>query len=433
MKAIMESPSACRRILRVEVESSEVDTEYDKIVLEYAKGSSVPGFRKGKAPVQLIRQRFAKDLNEETCNSLIPRNYREALKSQGLSPVAVIGVSDVVMKRGESMTFSITVDVPPEFKLPKYKAIELTGKKMEVTDAQVDKALDDLRARAATFEAVTGTPVETEHLVQMDYSGTCAGVAIAGMVPKMAQMGTGKDVWVRAGEGGLIPGLSAGVIGASTGETRNVSVTFPADYRVVELAGKQADYSVTIKEVRRRILPPVDEAFLKEFKIESIEKLREEIRVGMLKQIEGVEKARLKNEIARELLEKTSFDVPESLAEEESRRIVQDIVSDSTNRGMSREQIVEKKEDILSMADKSSKDNIKLEYILDAVATEEKLTVEDSDVEEAIEAMAARYQAEKEKVRQDLEKRGAMERVRRSIRVEKAFDLVIAMAKINIA
>ncbi|MEI6808667.1 MAG: trigger factor [bacterium] len=433
MKAIMESPAACRRILRVEVDSTEVDAEYNKIVLECAKASSVPGFRKGKAPVQLIRQRFAKDINEETCNSLIPRNYREALKAQGLSPVAVIGVSDVVMKPGQPMTFSITVDVPPEFKLPKYKGIELSGKKMEVTDVQIDKALDDLRARAATFEGVTGTPVETEHLVQMDYTGTCGGVSILEMVPKMSQLGIGKDVWARAGEGGLVPGLSAGLVGASIGETRNVSVTFPPDFRVVELAGKQADYSVTIKEVRRRVLPPIDEAFLKEFKIESIEKLREEMRAGMLKQIEGAEKARLKNEIARELIEKTSFDVPESLAEEESRRIVQDIVSDSTNRGMSREQIVEMREDILSVADKSSKDNIKLEYILDAIAAEEKLTVEESEVEKAIEDLAARYQSEKENIRQDLEKRGAMERVRRSIRVEKAFDLVIAQAKINIA
>lgn len=433
MKVNMESNGACRRILKVEVASTEVDAEYDRVVQEYTKAATVPGFRKGKAPAQLIRQRYAKDIDEETCNSLIPKNYREALKAEGLSPVAVIGVSEVVMKRGQPMTFNITVDVPPEIKLPKYKGMALAGKKVDITDEQIDKAVDSIRERAATLETVAGVPIEAGHLVQVDYSGTCGGESIAAMVPKMAQLGSASDVWVRAGEGGLIPGLSAAIVGASTGETRKVTVTFPADFRAEALSGKQAEYSVTVKEVRRRVLPPMDEAFLKEMKVESVEKLREEIRTAMRGQSESAEKTRLKGEIAKELLEKTAFDVPESLVEEESRRIIQDIVSDSASRGMSREQIIEKRDDIRNMADKSSMENIKLEYILDAIATEEKITVDDAEVDKAIEEMAVRYRTEKEKLRQDIEKRGSLERIRRSLRVEKAFDLVLAQAKINVA
>lgn len=433
MKVKMESTSACRRVLRVEVESGVVDTEYDKVALEYAGEASVPGFRKGKAPIQLIRQRFAKGIAEETGNRLIPRYYREALKSQDVLPVAVIEVRDVVMKKGEPLTFCITVDVPPQFALPKYKGITLNGKKIETTDEQVEKALDGLRSRAAKYEAVTDKPVEAGHLVQIDYSGTCGGEPIGTIAAKAAQVGSGKGAWILAGESGFIPGLCEGVVGASIGDTRTISVTFPADFRVEVLAGKQADYVVEIKAVSRQILPPVDAEFLKQVGIDSAEKLRDEIRSGMLRQAEEAEKNRLKNEIAKELLERAPMDVPESLVEEESRKIIQDIVADSTRRGMSRDEIVEQHESIHSVAEKSSKNNIKLEYILDAIASEEKLTAEDGEVEEALEAIAARHRTDKEKIRQDLEKRGSMERIRRSIRVDKALELVLSQAKISIA
>lgn len=432
MKVKMESPSACRRVLRVEVDSSDVDAEYEKVVTEYAKAASVPGFRKGKAPAQLIRQRFAKDISEETCNRLIPQNYREALKSQDLSPVAVIEVRDVVMKKGEPLTFSITVDVPPQFKLPKYKGIPLEGKKVEATEEQIDKAVEGLRTRASTFETVTGVPVEAGHLVQVDYSGTCEGVAIAETVPKTAQFGAAKDSWILAGEGGFVPGLGEGVVGISVGDTKTVPVTFPADFRLPVLAGKQAEYTVTVKAVRRRVLPPLDAAFLKQLGVESVEKLREEIRTGMLRQLEEMEKSRQKNELAKELLKRTPIEVPESLVEEESRRLVQDIVSDSTSRGMSREEIIGKREEILSAAGNSSKENIKLDYILDAIATEEKVTVDEAEVDKAVGEIAARYRTEKEKIRHDLEARGSMERIRRTIRVEKTLDLVLTQAKINV-
>lgn len=433
MKVKMESPSACRRVLRVEVDGSEVDAEHDKVVQEYARAASVPGFRKGKAPPQLIRQRFAKDISDEACNRLVPKNYRDALKSQDLSPVAVIEVSNVVMKKGEPLTFSITVDVPPQFKLPKYKGIALTGRKLEVTEEQIGKAIEGLRSRAATFETVSGSPVEPGHLVQVDYNGTCGGTPISGMLPKIGQFANGRDSWILAGESGLIPGLCEGVVGALSGETRNVSVTFPPDFRVDALKGKQAEYVVTVKEVRRRVLPPVDAAFLKQLGVESEEKLHEEIRGGMLRQMEEVEKARRKSEIAKELLARTPMEVPESLVDEENRRIIQEIVSDHTSRGISPEEIVKKGDEIRNTAGKSSKENIKLDYILDAIAMEEKVEVEDGEVEKAVEALAARYRTDKEKIRHDLEKRGVTERIRRSIRVEKTLDLVLAQARINIA
>jgi trigger factor len=433
MKVQMESPSACRRILRVEVDSGVVDAEYDKVALEYAGEASVPGFRKGKAPVQLVRQRFSKGITEETSNRLIPQYYREALKSQNLLPVAVIEVRDVVVKNGEPLTFCITVDVPPQFELPKYKGISLSGKKVEATDEQVDKAIEGLRTRAAKYEAVTDKPVEAGHLVQIDYSGTCGGVAIETIASKAAQVGSGKGAWIMAGESGFIPGLCEGIVGASVGDTRSVSVTFPADFRVDVLADKQADYVVVVKAVSRQILPPVDAEFLKQVGVESVEKLRDEIRSGMLRQGEEIEKSRLKNELAKELLARSPMDVPQSLVAEESRKIIQDIVSDSTRRGMSREEIVEQHESISSVAEKSSQDNIKLEYILDAIASEEKLTAEDNEVEQTLEAIAARHHTDKEKVRQDLDKRGSMERIRRSIRVDKALELVLSQAKISIA
>ncbi|MEI6972396.1 MAG: trigger factor [bacterium] len=433
MKVKMESPSACRRMLQVEVDSGEVDAEYEKIVQEYTREITVPGFRKGRAPSQLVRQRFAKDISEETCSRLIPLKYREALKSQDLSPVTVIEVRDVVMKRGEPLTFSITVDVPPQFTLPSYKGIPLEGRKVETTEEQIDKTIEGLRARAATFETVSDTPIEAGHLVQVDYVGKCNGVPVIEITPKTAQFGTGKGAWILAGEDGLIPGLGAAIVGASVGDTRAVPVSFPADFRVEALAGKQAEYTVVVKAMRKRLLPQLDEAFLKQLGVESVEKLREEIRTGMQRQMADVEKARLRNELAKELLSRTTIEVPESLVEDESKRLVQEIVSDSTNRGMTREEIIGKRDEILSAAGTSSKDNIKLDYILDAIATEEKVTVDEEEVDRAVAGIAARYRTEHEKVRHDLEAKGQLERVRRGIRVDKTLDLVLSQAKVTVS
>jgi len=431
MKVRVEAAGGCRRVLKVEVEKDVVEVERGKVLQEYAAEASIPGFRKGRIPLQLVERRFAKDISEETRNRLIPRFYRDALKSENIKPVAVVEIKDTDFVNGEALSFSITVDVPPEFKIPKYKGMSLKGRKQEVSPDQVDKAIDAIRSQAATFEDVTGRAAEDGDLVQIDYEGMCDNVAVSELVPKAAQLGIGKDFWIVAGEpGGLIPGLSNSLVGAVVGEARSLNVTFPDDFKMKLLSGRQAVYKVTISGMRQRKLPALDDEFCKKVGLETVDKLRDEVRKSLVERGAAEEKARLKNEIAKELLEHTAMDVPESLVDEESRRIAQDIVSENSMRGVSRDEIVGRREDILDAATKSSIERIRMEYILDAIAGEEKITAEDAEVDKAVAAVAARYRTDPDVLRADLERRGAMERFRRNIRVDKALDFVFGQAKI---
>ena len=433
MKVTTESVGGCRRVLRVEVEAATVDAEYQKVLKEFAAAASVPGFRKGRAPAPLIERRYGAEVVEETRSRLLPQFYHEALRAENLSPVAVVEVKDVVLSKGHPLSFAVTVDVPPVFTLPAYKNLEIEEQAVAVADEDVQRTIDALRSQAATFVDLSGKPVEEGHLVQVDYLGTCEGKPVVEWVPRVPQVGKATDFWMQAGSGGgaFIPGLAEGVVGASIGETRTVAVEFPGDYRVSALAGRKAEYAVTIKAVRERKLPEMDAAFLKSLQVDSVEALKENVRKGMRHEAEREEQNRRKNAIVKQLLDRTTMELPESIVQEESRRIIQDIVSNSTARGVSRETIVDQRDGILNHATRTSQERVKSEYILDAIAEAEKIDASDEEVGTVLSAMASRHGVDGARLRREMERRGAIERVRRDLRIQKALDFVAAQAKVK--
>jgi trigger factor len=430
MKVKVEKAGPCRKILNVELPAETVAGEFAQVVDAWAAAAALPGFRKGKAPRALVEAHYAKDIEEEVKERLIGSSYRTALKQEALDPVAILDLEAKLVK-GKPLTYKVTLDVPPEFKLPKYKGLALKAENMEVTEAMVQQRLDQLLDQMAKYEPVTGRPVRKSDLAQVDYEGTCDGRPLGGGDPKTAGLGQGKDFWVMADENAFLPGFDTGLLGMAVGEQREISVPFPADFKVKAVAGRTALYRVTLQAIREKKLPALDAALLKEFQVETETALRAKIREALQEEARLREKSRMKDEICRTLLSKTDLDLPESLVQEEIQRVFTSVVRENLVRGVAREKIAEQREQLRTAAEKSARDKVKLGYILHRVAEEEKVAVTDVEVEAEIGRLAARYRMPADELRKILEEKNELKGLQLELRLNKTLDLILEHVKVG--
>jgi len=434
MKVAVEQVGPCRKALRIEIPAEQVTSEYQTVIKEIAKNARIPGFRQGKAPASVIERQFTKDALEETRERLLPKAYHEALKQEKLQPVAVVDVSDVQITKQLPLSFKVTVDLLPEFTLPSYKGIAITSRKVEVKDEEVEQILNTMRDRSAHFEPVTNRAAKKEDVVEIDYSGLSDGVPMAVVAPDRPELAQGKDFWVLLSEAmpEFLPGIKAQLEGIEIGQTREVTVAFPADYKAASAAGKTAIYTVTAKGIREKRAPELNDEFAKTVGAGSVEELRKTIRENLATTAETSEKGRQKDELVKWLIENTNLaDLPQSLVEEEARHIIQDVVQDNVRRGVDKDNIESHREDIFTRAAQSAADRVKVNYILNRIAEEEKITVSNADVEQRIAEMARRYGTDPVHMKEELTKRGTLDGLRGNLRLDKAVDILFATATIT--
>jgi trigger factor len=410
-----------------------VASEYSKVVNDYAKHARIPGFRPGKAPAATAERRFAKEILEETRERLVPRAYHEAIEQEKLKPVAVIDVSDISIEKQLPLTFRVTVDVDPDFTLPEYKGIALPAQPVKVGPEDVEQLIANLQERQAKFDDNPGRTAARGDIVVIDYLGLCEGKPVGELAPERAELSQGKDFWVLLLEGHeFLPGIVKALEGVKVGETRELKVAWPADFAVATLAGREAVYTLKVSMVRERKLPELNDEFAKAVGTESLDDLQAKVRENLVAQAEAGERGRQKDELLKWLLEQTPLaDLPQSVVEEQARHIIRDVVADNVRRGLSKDQIEEHRDDIFNRAAQSSADRVKVEYILTRIADLEKVTVEEADVAQRIGEMAQRYGMPPQKLRADLEKREALDALRRSLRLDKTLDLLHGLASIQ--
>lgn len=431
MNVTVADAGPCRKTLRIEIPVEKVAEEYREVVGLYVRAAKIPGFRPGKAPTPLVERHYAREIEDEVKDRLIPSGYQEALRQKQLDPVAVLGVHDVAFGTGQPMSFSVTLDVPPEFSLPKYREIPVQGRKIEVEEKQVDETIQRILEQNARWEEVTGRPVQKGDLVRIDYEGVLDGKPIEELAPRAAGLGKGKDFWMLADENAFLPGFGEGLLGARVGEKKQVFSDFPAQFTERVVAGRKGTYFVDVKAIREKKLPVLDEKLLKALNAESEEKLRGQLRDGLRATAEDMEKSRRKGEIVKFLLEKTKLDVPESIVQQETRDIIFDIVRENSYRGIPREQIEGKKDEIYEAASRSASEKVKVRYILHRIAEQEKVETTPEEVSARVERLAAQYNVTPAEFRSELEKRNAVESVAEEIRVNKTLDWLLEQAKIK--
>jgi trigger factor len=431
MSVTIEIAGPCRKKLRVEISAERVAGARAEIVREFRRVAELPGFRPGKAPEPMVEKRYAREIDEEVRKKLIPDTYREAIAEQKLRVVGMPQIEKVECQPGQPLIYTAVVDVAPEFALPEYKGIAVTRKEVVVTGEDVTKMLDALREEQADFVAVEGRGVKTGDFAVINYSGIADGKPIAELVPENKGLGAHEGFWVLVESDSFLPGFCDQLLGATAGEKRQVLINFPADFPQKQLAGRKATYFVDVTAIKEKKLAELNDEFAKKAGAESVEKLQEEVRKGIARERELQAQADLRNQIVDQLLKQTQFDLPDSLVAAETRSIVYDVVRENTMRGVSREELEQKKNDIFGFASQSAKDRLRASFILDAIAEKEKISVAEHELDERIAEIARRNRSTPERIKAQLVEHDEMGQIEDQVRVAKTLDFLMANAKVE--
>ena len=431
MSVTIENTAPCRKTLRVEVDAQRVAGTRAEILQEFRKHATIPGFRPGKAPEPMVEKRYAHEIDDELRKRIIPDTYREVLAEKKLHVVGYPRVEKVEYQPGRALVYTAAVDTAPEFKLPDYKGIDLKKKEVPVTDEDMNKTIDSLRDQQAEFVNVEGRALRTNDFAVLSYTGIADGKPIAELVPDAKTLGEHKDFWLLITSDSFLPGFCDQLLGAQTGEKRQAMINFPADFPQKPLAGKKATYFVDVTAIKEKRLPELDDEFAKKIGVESVDKLKEEIHKSLAAEREAQARADLRQQIVDQLLSKVDFDLPESLVAQETRSIVYDLVRENTRRGVTKETLEEKKDDILGFATQSARDRLRASFILGAIAEVEGIKVEETEIEQRIAQLAQRYRVTPEKLKAQLSERGGVGEIEEQILEGKTLDFLLANAKVG--
>ncbi len=431
MQVRIEDAGACRKLVHIQVPADAVADDYAAIVKAYAKACKLPGFRKGKAPGAVVEKHYAKHIVEDAKERLLPRIYGEAISAEEIPVEALVDVKDVDFNKQTGLSFNVTVDVPPEFKLPKYKKITLKESPVEVTEADVTEAIDNVLDQFARYEDVEGRAVKDGDLVRVDYRGTCEGQPVGELLGENKALAEATDFWMVLGRQELLPGLGEQLVGVELGEGKEVTIAFPEDHPEKGVSGKEAAYAVDVKAIREKVRPELDEEMLKRFEVDTEEGLRERFRKDITEAREEGEKNRLKEEIAQHLRGKTDFALPQAVVAEETNTIIRGMIQRMTAAGAGREQLEQRQREIMAEASRAATDRVKLSYILRAVADAESIEVDDSELDSRIEAMAGQHRMSPAQLRGELEKRDGIAKLKHDVLGAKTLDFLLENAKIK--
>ena len=431
MKVAVKNTGACRQTLKIEVPAETVATERAELLTYYAKGVAVPGFRKGHAPKALVEKKFAKDMAADLKDRVVPKFYHEAIEKEKVKVVAVVDVSEPELADGKPLKFEVTVDVAPEFKLPKYEGISIKAEKTDVSEKQIDETVQSILRQHATYEDIAGRAAEEKDMVQVSYESTIGGQPLGEKVPQARGMGRGNGYWITCDEESFLPGMGKALTGSKVGDKKDVTVKFPEGFIVKELAGMKAEFKVEVTGMRETKLPELNEEFLKKIRVESEAELRKNIREHLEESAKNKEKGRQQDAVCDFLLGKTKLDVPESAVKEQTRNVMYEMARERMYRGMSQEQVAAQRDDMMKEAQVKAEEQVKLRYIIMAIADEEKIAVNDQEVSEEIVRMAVSQRQDAAEYRKKLEKEDQLESVRDQIRFGKTVEFLLEKAKIK--
>lgn len=429
MNVSVEQLAPCKVLVKVEIDAASVDQAFDRSTVDFQKQARLTGFRPGKAPLYLVARTFEKEIEQEVRRRLFNDNYRAALKEKDLRPITQPDVEEITFGRGKGYQFAATVETEPTIELPDYKGIPVEVEVRAVTPDDVERALVALREQRAEFPTVA-RPVSSGDIVVVNYTGTCEGKPITDHSPTARGLTEQKGFWMKVETGHFIPGFTDQLIGASAGEKRTVTVTFPPDFVVPVLVGKEGVYEVELVEVKERKLPELDDAFAGQFGVANVEALREGVKGDLENELKHKRITGIRNQIIQTLLDRVKCELPETVVQNETRNVVRDIVQANQNRGVSREAIQEHKDEIFNAATTSAKDRVKAALILNRIAEKEGIKLADQEILQRVALIAQGRKEAPEKVLRELQKSGQINSVAEQVLTAKVLDFLQLQALI---
>jgi len=426
----VENLAPCKKLLRVELDAKAVDEAFESITKDFQKQAALPGFRPGKAPRALVLKKYEVEIKDEVKRKLIGENYRKALEEKKISAISQPDIEEIQFGRGQNLQFAATIETAPEFQLPEYKGLPVKRETKSVTDEDVERALKLLAQQHMKFETVA-RELRMGDVAVVNYTGACDGKPITETAPTAKGLTEQKNFWVDIAPDRFIAGFAEQLIGAKAGDKRTVNLDFPADFVTKQLQNKKGVFEVEIVEVKEKVPPAVDDELAKKYGAENLEKLRAGVRVDLENELKHTQARAMRGQIIDALLAGANFDLPETAVAHETRNVVYDLVRENSQRGVPRELIEKQKEEIYAAAARGAKERVKLAFLVQRIAEQEKIQVTQEEVLQRVQSLAAAYQIPPDKFIKDLQKRNGVNELYDQIAHEKVLNFLEINAKIE--
>ncbi len=412
--------------LTIEAAAEELDKAIETAYQKQKGKISIPGFRKGKVPRQVIEKMYGKEVfYEDAANALIPDAYEKALEECEEDIVSSPQIEVTQIEAGKPFIFTATVALKPEVKLGKYKGVKVDKADVEVTEEEINAAIDRERENNARNITVEDRPVKDGDMTLLDFEGFVDGVAFEG--------GKGENYPLTIGSGAFIPGFEEQLVGAEIGKEVEVNVTFPEDYQAENLKGKAAVFKCTVREIKEKELPEIDDEFASEVsEFDTLAEYKADVKKNLEEKKAKEAKDAKEEAVIEAIIEASEMDIPEAMIETQQRQMVDEFAQRITMQGLSMEQYMQftgsNYNQMIEQIKPQAEKRIKSRLVLEAVAAAEKIEVTDEDYENEIASMAEVYQMEPEKVKEMLGEREE-KNIRQDLAVKKAAEFVVEQAK----
>ena len=417
------SEATCRRELELEIPAETVQKAVERVAKEFARVARVPGFRPGKAPVTLIRRRFADDIKSEVLQSLVPEQIERAVTEQKMVPVTRPEVDKVDFAEAGPVKFRATFEVLPDFELGAYKDLEVEVDDLKIEDSDVDKALEELRDRAATFVPVEGRPIADGDYAQLKLKGIPAGGG---------ETLEAESVLCHVGGEETMDAFNQNLRGANTGDRKNFDVVYPADYPDPKLKGKTYSYAVEVLGIKEKKRPDLSDDFAKDVSdAKSLDELRTKIRADLEAARTQRQNDQAREKLLAKIVQSHDFPVPQALVEHQMDSRLERTVRSLAAQGVAPRAVNVDWVALRNRQRERSTEDVKGELLLDRIASAENIDVSEEDLEKDIAALAQRSGESATAMRANLTRQGALDRMKSRLRSEKTLDWLFKNSRIR--
>jgi trigger factor len=412
----------CEVSLALEIDSSEVKKETDTVFNQIQQQAKIDGFRPGKAPLALVKKQYQEHARKEVMQNLMSRIIPEALKEQKINAISYPMVEKYDFDFGKTFSLQVKVEKSPDIKVKNYKKIKIQKKIYAVDDKQIKEQLDQLRDKYAHFENDEGAAATKEHYVVVDYNGTVDGKQVPGSAAKNQMLYLGSSQ--------MIQGFSEGLQGAKAGDEKILEIQFPETHPQKEFANKKAQFTVTVREVKKKVVPPLDDEFAKDIGLESLAVLHARLKSELLRNAEHKTEDEVRSQLINGLLEANQFPVPSSLVEERLKTLLERAQRTYVQQGHPAAEWEKHKNEFASHMKPEAEKQVRTSYIFNAIAAIEKTIVTDEDLKAEMDNMILHDAAQEKAIRQYYST--YKDDILLKLKEEKLFKFLLDNAKINL-
>lgn len=411
----------CTRDVEVEIPADEVSAAFRKVIRNYTRQARIPGFRAGKVPPALIKSRFDEQIRQDVVEQLLPQHFRTAIENKGVQPISQPQVTELHLADGEPLRFKALFEVMPELNLDGWQEIRVERENAELTDAEFEAELERVRDSRSTLEPVAeDRPLEEGDVAQISFHGEIVGEGSA------SEPIQGQDVTLDIGGKNTLPAFSDGLRGTKVGQELKLEVSYPAEYAEPKLAGKSVAYDVTVKAIKRRNAPELNDDFAKELgEYETMDEFREKLREHSKTDKMRHAEAATKDKALEALAGRYNFPIPETLVQQQIDARLERGLRTLAQQGMPEEQMRKLDFPRLRVAQREDAvGEVQGSMLLDRIAQLENIEVADAELDRELEMLSVQMREPLESLRERLTKDGSVERIREQIRREKAGTLL---------